>query len=161
MGTDGRSLNDPFKNDTGVTTEVDIPSLEAEVTRLESLRDYLSKTLIPHLGTVGTTIKDGKVAFGGFAQAQAAAQKHDSYFQTVTQAYASIVKQLDDDIQATRAIIDNYTTADARNQANVADIDKLFHNDPGAAGTYSTSSTPYTGSTSSTSSTSSSSGSGL
>jgi hypothetical protein len=145
MGASGRSLNDPFANDKGVTTEVHIPSLEKEVERLKDLRDYVKTKLIPHLATVATTIKDGKVAFGGFAQAQSAYSKHDMFFQTVMQAYADLVKQLDDDVQATQAVIDNYKSADARNNANAGDIDKLFHYQPGGGGgTYSSGTTPTT-----------------
>jgi hypothetical protein len=125
----------------GVVTHVDIPSLEAEVTRLEGLRDYVAKTLIPHLGTVATTIKSGNVAFGSFAQGQTAATKHDSYFQAVVQSYANVVKQLDDDVQATKTIIDKYKTAETRNAANVTDIEKIFHGaDPSSSSSSSSTS---------------------
>ncbi len=94
---------------------------------------------------MATTIKDGKVAFGGFAQAQSAYSKHDTFFQTVMQAYADVVKQLDDDVQATQAVIDNYKSTDARNNANAGDIDKLFHYQPGSSGgTYSGNTAPTT-----------------
>jgi len=107
----------------------------------------VKNTLIPHLATVATTIKDGKVAFGAFEQAQTAYRKHDAFFQTVMQNYADVVKQLDDDVQATQAVIDNYKSADSRNNANAADIDKLFHYQPGTGGgpsTYSSTTTPTT-----------------
>jgi hypothetical protein len=130
-----------FANDHGVQTSVDIPSLEAEVSRLESLRDYVANTLIPHLSEVSTTIKDNGVAFGTFGKAKELAQKHDGYLQAVAQGYADVVKQLDDDVTATRAIIEKYRTAEARNAANLQDIEAIFAKGGSAAAVSSTTST--------------------
>jgi hypothetical protein len=115
-----------FANDHGVQTSVDIPSLEAEVSRLESLRDYVASTLIPHLSEVSETIKDNGVAFGTFAKGRELAQLHDAYLKSVAQSYANVAKQLDNDATATRAIIDKYRTAEARNVANMRDIEAIF-----------------------------------
>jgi hypothetical protein len=115
-----------IKADHGVVVSVDISSLELEVPRLESLRDYVKTTLIQRLGTVATTIKNNDVAFGKFPNGVQAATLHNSYLTAVQQSYAHVVGQLDDAITATNAIIDRYRTAEARNTANVCDIDAIL-----------------------------------
>jgi hypothetical protein len=126
--------------DTGTATSVDITSLESAVDVLRNLRDYVNTRLVGEaaerlkIGHPGDGSSNADVIFGGFEAAKEIATKHDHFYETVSSAYSALVETLDNTIDGTRRIIENYKTVEERNHASVADITTLLSSDAPPAG---------------------------
>lgn len=146
-------MGDTNPQSSGHATEVDITSLESAVGVLRDLREYVNHSLVgdsatklklqPHAGV--DSANPTTLIFGGFPAAGDLARKHNDFFTAVSGAYSALVETLDDTIDGTRRIIDNYKTVEDRNRAAAADIARLFSGDAPAPSASSGAAAPAAG----------------
>jgi hypothetical protein len=130
----------------GVTTHVDIPSLEQAVPWLEGLNHYIQDHLIQDVGKMALSGEQSKLYFGDLDSAQGLASKHKQYVDTVVNSYRDVAKSLDAASQATKDIVKNYKDAEHNNALTAAEVDKSFSNTSGS-GTSGSSTTQPAGTT--------------
>lgn len=109
--------------------EVDTEHLKNVIPILRDLHDYVKNKLQQEILDIGNGEclgRDHTVPFGKFPNASAAATKHHTFMKTMHDSYDSVADNLKVAIKATQDIIDNYETAEERNDANARDIAKSF-----------------------------------
>lgn len=118
--------------DDGVT-QVDVDALEKCPQVLDGLKSYIEQKLIPSMAKLHVSQKEmqgdhaiTEVVFGGFDGGHEVGAKHEAYYQAVLASYRDIAKSLQDAADGTRQIVEKYKTAEERNRASAADIERIY-----------------------------------
>jgi hypothetical protein len=124
-GQPTKTTNDGITQ-AGVTTKVDVDSLESVVPWLQGLRDYIQDRLIPDSAKMALTDDLSKLYFGDVGSTGSVAATHGRYLQGVVDGYRAVAQSLDAAVTATQDIVKNYRDAEHNNQLTAAAVDKSF-----------------------------------
>ncbi|MEV6344872.1 hypothetical protein [Actinoplanes sp. NPDC051851] len=122
-------------------TKVDLTQLDQAVTWLEQIQEFIETYCVGGMPQISkelgyaTSIDMSDVdykllkqatVFGGFYSAYGIQAKHDSSYKAVHDSLKNTAEHLGKAADATRKIIENYKTAEERNNAAAADIERLL-----------------------------------
>lgn len=122
-------------------TSVDLTQLDQAVTWLEQIQQFIEtyclgampdiNTELGHASSIDMSDVDYQLlkqatVFGGFYSAYGLQAKHDAVYKAVRDDLKKAAEHLGRSADATKTIIKNYKTAEDRNHAAAADIERLL-----------------------------------
>lgn len=128
-------------NNPSLPTNVDLTQLDQAVTWLEEIQTFIETYCLGAMPEISkelgyaTSIDMSDVdykllkeatVFGGFYSAYGIQAKHDSTFKAVRESLRGAAEHLGKSADATKTIIKNYNTAEERNRAAAADIERVL-----------------------------------
>lgn len=122
-------------------TSVDLGQLERTITQLQQLQQFIESHCLGSMpavhdalgaaSNIDTSAMDYKftrdaTVFGGFYSAYGIQARNDGVYRAVEDSLKQMVQTLDQAIQNTRTIIENYRAAEERNVAMGEDIERAL-----------------------------------